>query len=92
MYILNIVRAIEKMSVNEIRHFLFENYYKRVGFSKENSYYSMKHMVKKINVTCKQINRKKYLILIMLKNTNNHQSFIGQKNRKSVKQSEIINY
>ena len=25
----------------------FENYYKRIGFSKENSYYSMKHLKKK---------------------------------------------
>ena len=43
MYILNIARAIKKMSVNEIREFIFENYYKRIGFSKENSYCSMKH-------------------------------------------------
>ena len=43
MYILNISRAIKKMSVNEIRDFIFENYYKRIRFSKENSYYSMKY-------------------------------------------------
>ena len=30
------------MSVIEIRDFIFENYYKQFGFSKENSYYSMK--------------------------------------------------
>ena len=36
MYILNIVRAIKKMSVNEIRDFIFDNYYKQIGFSKEN--------------------------------------------------------
>ena len=30
MYILNIARAIKKMSVNEIRDFIFENYYKRI--------------------------------------------------------------
>ena len=47
MYILNIFRAIKKMSVNEIRDFIFENYYKRIGFSKENCYYSMKHLKKK---------------------------------------------
>ena len=35
MYILIIVK------VNEIRDFSFENSYKRIGFSKENSYYSM---------------------------------------------------
>ena len=35
MYILNISGAIKKMSVNEIRAFIFENYYKRIGFSKK---------------------------------------------------------
>ena len=39
MYILNIARAIKKMSVNELRDFIFENYYKRIRFSGENSYY-----------------------------------------------------
>ena len=37
MYTLNIVRAIKRMSVNEIRGFIFENYYKRIGFCKESS-------------------------------------------------------
>ena len=37
MYILNIARAVKKMFVNEIRDFLFENYYKQIRFSKENS-------------------------------------------------------
>ena len=30
------------MSVNEIKEFIFENYYKRIGFSKQNIYYSRK--------------------------------------------------
>ena len=47
MYTLNIVRAIKKKSVNEIRDFIFENYYKRIGFSKESSYYSMKRLKRK---------------------------------------------
>ena len=47
MYILNIARAIIKKSVNEIKDLIFENYYKRIGFSKENSYYSMKRLKKK---------------------------------------------
>ena len=34
------------MSVNEIEDFIFENYYKRIGFSKENSYYSTKCLKK----------------------------------------------
>ena len=32
---------------NEIRDITFENYYKRIGFFKENSYYSMKRLKKK---------------------------------------------
>ena len=44
MYNLNIVRAIKKIYVNEIRDCIFENYYKQIGFSKENSYCSMKHL------------------------------------------------
>ena len=58
MNILNISRAIKKMSVNEIRDFIFENYYKRIEFSKENSYYSMKRLKKRFIVACKQIKRK----------------------------------
>ena len=42
MYMLNITRTIKKMSINEIRDFIFENYYKRIGFYKENSYYRLK--------------------------------------------------
>ena len=32
MYILNIAKAMKKMSVIEIRDFIFENYNKRIGF------------------------------------------------------------
>ena len=48
MYILNIINALKEMSVTEIRDFNFEDCCKRIGFSKENSYYSMKHQKKKI--------------------------------------------
>ena len=59
MYILNIVRAVKKMPINKIRGFIFENYYKRIGFSKKNSYYSMKCFTKKrFVVAYKQINTK----------------------------------
>ena len=72
MYILNIARAIKKLSVNKIRDFICKNYYKRIDFSKENSYYSMKHLKKKdlLFIAIKLI--EKYLILVMLKNTINH--------------------
>ena len=47
------------MSVNEIRDFTFDNYYKRTQFSKESSYYSVKSFKKKkFVVACEQINRK----------------------------------
>ena len=48
MYTLNIVNAMKKVAVNKIRDFIFEKYYKRIGFSKDNSYYSMKHQNIKI--------------------------------------------
>ena len=34
------------MSINGIKEFIFENYYKRTGFSKERSYYSLKRLNK----------------------------------------------
>ena len=49
MYTSNIARAIKKMTVNKIRDFIFGNYYKRIGFSKEKSFYSLKHLKKKSN-------------------------------------------
>ena len=52
IYILNIARAIKKISGNEIRDFIFENYYKQIGFSKENSYYSMQHQKKIFTIVC----------------------------------------
>ena len=47
MYILNIANAIKKMTVNEIRDYIFKIYYKRIGFSKETSYYSVKRQKNK---------------------------------------------
>ena len=41
MNILNIARAIKKISFNEIKDFIFENYYKLIGFSKEISCHSI---------------------------------------------------
>ena len=34
MYILNIISAVINMSVNELRDFVFENYFNRIGFVK----------------------------------------------------------
>ena len=47
MDVLNMSRTIIKTPANGIKDFIFENYYKRIGFSKENSYYSMKRLKRK---------------------------------------------
>ena len=36
------------MSVNEIRDFIFQNCYKKIGFSKKSSYYSLKRLKRKV--------------------------------------------
>ena len=64
------------MSVNEIKDFIFDNYYKRIRFSNENSYYSMKRLKEeRFAVAYKQINR-----IPDTYNTKEHyQSFIRKK-------------
>ena len=47
MFILNIASPLRKIAVNELRDSIFENYYKQIGFSEENSYYPRKHQTKK---------------------------------------------
>ena len=47
MYILNITKAIKTMSINEIKDFIFGNYYKRIGVSKKVSSNSVKCLNKK---------------------------------------------
>ena len=47
MYTLNIVSAIKKMTIKELKDFIFKNSHQRMGFAKENSYHSMKHQKKK---------------------------------------------
>ena len=42
------------MTIKELRDFIYENYFNRVGFAKENSYYSMKCQ-KKNTIICNQI-------------------------------------
>ena len=72
MYMLSIARAIKKMSVNEPRDFILENYFKRIRFVKEESYYSMLRLKENIfAVAFNHINRKK-CDLVMLKNTIHH--------------------
>ena len=54
MHILNIASTIKKMTVNELRDFIFENYYKQIGCVKEKSYYSIKLLEKKGFYCCLQ--------------------------------------
>ena len=76
------------MSVNEIRDFIFENYYKQIEFSEENSQYSMKHQKKKdLQLFATKLTEK----ISDPQNAKEHYpSFTRRKNTKSVKQSKII--
>ena len=35
MHILNITKSIKTMSINKVKDFIFENYYKQIVFSKK---------------------------------------------------------
>ena len=59
------------MRVKELTEFTFENYYTRIGFIKENSYYSMKHSKNDLLLLPTKL-IKKYLTLVMQKSTINH--------------------
>ena len=51
IHILNIHKAIKKKTIKKLKDFIFENYYRRIGFTEENIFYSTKH--KKIEATKK---------------------------------------
>ena len=54
MYKFSILSAIKKKTIKKLRDFMHENYYRRIGFPKENSYYSVKHQDKNI-CSCLQL-------------------------------------
>ena len=82
MYILNIIKAIKRMSINEVRDCFFENYYRRIVFSKESSYYSIKRLKK--NKDLLLLADKLLEKLPDPRNAKEHyQSFIRKKNRNS---------
>ena len=87
MHILNIAKAIKKMSINAIEELIIRNYYKRIGFSKESSYHSMKHMKKKILSLVNEL-IKGYLILAMLKKL----SIISKKENMKISKGITKNY
>ena len=84
-----ITRAIKKMSANEIRDFIFENYYEQIGFCKENSYHAMKLLKKKDLLLLANKLIEKYLILVMLKNTINHLSEKTHKISKTIRNNYL---
>ena len=84
MYVLDVTKAIKSMLINEIKDFIFKNYYKQIGFSKIISYNSLKRLNKKdlllhANKLMKNIpdprNAKEH-----------YQLFTIKQNRKSVRQ------
>ena len=87
MHILNIAKAIKKMSINAIEELIIRNYYKRIGFSKESSYHLMKHMKKKILLLVNEL-IKGYLILAMLKKL----SIISKKENMKISKGITKNY
>ena len=70
------------MSVNEVKDFIFEKYYKQIGFYKKDSYYSMEGL------------NKKGLLLIANKLIKNIPDLRNAKGHYKlfIKQSEIITY
>ena len=86
-YVLNIAITTEKMTVNELRDFIFENY-KRIGFVKESSYYSMKCLKRKDLLLLETKLIEKIPDTRIVKE--HYQSFIRKKNTKPVKQANIF--
>ena len=54
MYVLNILILTKKKKIG-LKESIFENCYKRIGFTKENSYYSLKYQKNKY-LYCLQLN------------------------------------
>ena len=92
MFTLNIAKAKKKMFINEIRDFIFENYYTLIRFSKENSCNSMKCLKKKelLSLANKFVEK----ILDPRNAKELYPSFLRKKNRNNqetfMKQSQII--
>ena len=79
MYTLNFIKAIKKMSAIEIRDIFYENYYKRIGFSKEESYCPLKSLTKERLFS---FANKLIKIVADPRNAKEHyESFLRQKNR-----------
>ena len=80
---MNAFRAI-KMPRKNIKEFIFENYYRRTQFTKENSCYSVRHQKKKDLL----------LLVIMMPDARNaketyYKPIMQNENKKLVKRSKI---
>ena len=89
MYTLNIIKAIKTKCINEIKDVIFENYYKRIGFSKKSRYSSMKRLNKKdLFLLANELGKS----IPDPRNCIEHCKPFIIKEKKSVKQSEMITY
>ena len=84
LYILNIVSATKNMTIKELQDFICGNNYKRIRFSKQNSYYSMKHQEKKglLSFATKLIKK-------ILNPSNTEEYLFEEKTQNLVKRSKI---
>ena len=64
---LNILSPVKRMIIKELRYFIYENYYKRIGFPKFNETSEKEDFL--LLVATKLI--KKYLVLLISKNNIN---------------------
>ena len=85
VYILDITIAVTNMPINEIKDFIFGNYYKRIGLD-------FKEIIEKKKDLLLLANKLMENILDPRNAKEHYQSFIIKKKRKSVKQSQIITY
>ena len=76
------------MTIKQLKDFFFETFCRLIGFTKESSYYSVKHQKKKVLL---------FLASKLIKqipdasNSKEHyQLFLKNKNKKSVKLSKVI--
>ena len=81
--VISIVGAIKKMTIKELKDFVYEKYYKWVRFIKESTYYSTKHQRRSfLSFATKLI--EKWLFLLIPKN----QSQLKRRKHKSGKKNQ----
>ena len=81
--VISVVGAIKKMTIKELKDFVYEKYYEWVRFIKESTYYSTKHQRRSfLSFATKLI--EKCLILLIPKN----QSQLKRKKNKSGKKNQ----